>query len=538
MSSSDHTPLTLTEIIAGGWRQKWFAIPLFLVLAVACIAVLWLMPNRYTSEAQLLVRLGPNAVSMDPTTELSRTVSLQESRLHQVNSVMELINSREMIQRVAKRIGTDRILQPIGFLEKTQHWLTNLAPNRSIQAEGGYSAAEVAELIELGKACKKLERDLVADVGKKAYTIDVRYVSNSPYLAHDIVEAMLEEYPRYHANAHGSTGSLDFFKQELKSTLDSATDAQGELRDLKLKMGIVDLDSEKLALQEKLSQLERATNDTDSKLAEVDAEMSSLKTEIASLPERIVAEETTGIFKRSGDLVRQGLYELELKEKELSTNFNPDHPKMLSIREQLQQARLIANSEIGQSPQVRNVANPLRQQLDLLHRQAIAKRAGLQAKQKQLALQLASARAELVDLNVLGADLTRLNWDAEVAENTYLDTAKRLANARQIADLESFELSDVTIAQPATLQLTKTGPLRFYIGLVGFCIVGCLTFFAAALRDKNLVSSPTPIKKRRPIEVWTGPAPTAQTDHASIASAGRQIADQTSLHPELAKPSS
>jgi uncharacterized protein involved in exopolysaccharide biosynthesis len=505
MASTDYTPLTLVDIFAAGWRQKWLAFTLFLGLTFLGIALLWLTPNQYASQAQLLVRLGPNAVAMDPTADLSQTVSLQESRLHQVNSVLELIQSREMIERVARRVGTERILEPIGAFGRLKQMAKDLLPKSEVKGEHGYTGDEIAELIQLGDACKKLKRGFSTSVGKKAYTVNVQFSSSCPYLSHDVVEALLAEYPQYHSSAHGSTGSVDFFDQELASSLTAATAAQSMVRDLKLKMGIVDLDSEKLALQEKLSDLERGANDTAIELAAVDAELSILQGELKSMPERIIAEETTGIFKRSGDLVRQGLYELELKEKELATKFNADHPKMQSIRTQLEQAKLIANSEIGQTPQVRNVSNPIRQEMELLYRQALAKQAGLKAKQKQLDVQLASAREELKELNLSGAQLARLSWDAEVAEKTYMDTAQRLANARQIADLESLKLSDVAIAQPATLQLTKTGPLRFIFGAAGAMVAAFIALFAASLKDASQLSKqPVTSGKRRTssIEVW------------------------------------
>ena len=125
--------------------------------------------------------------------------------------------------------------------------------------------------------------------------------------------------------------------------------------------------------------------------------------------------------------------------------------------------------------------------------------------QKQLDVQLVSAREELVELNLSGAQLERLSWDAEVAEKTYMDTAQRLANARQIADLESLKLSDVAIAQPATLQLTKTGPLRLLFGAAGAMIAAFIALFVASLRDASqLAKQRTTSRKRQPsrIEIW------------------------------------
>ena len=506
MTSIDNgSPLDLTDLFWATWRQKWLAFAVFILLATLCIGLLFLLPDQYTSRAQLLVRLGPNSGAADPTVNPDQSISLQESRLHQVNSVLELLTSHEMLERVAKRVGPEEIVAPIGTVDEFMSYLATLAPEEIPDSEPGYTGEQVQELILLGEACEQLEDGLEAYAGKNAYTINLAYNCGSPYLSNRVMKAVLEEYPDYHTRAHESTGSVQYFESEVESALQTAQDNENKVRDTKIKHGILDLAASQLALREKLSELESSVNLVEGDLAEVIASITQMQTELKSMPEQIQSEELTGIFKQSGDLVRQQLYALELREKELSTKVNSDHPKMQAIRLQLDEGRRIANSEIGTEPQILNVVNPNRQAMDLALRNAMARRAGLLARKATLDKQHEAARMEMKQLATVGSELNELKWDSEVAQAMYKETAKRLANARQVSGLESLRLSDVSIAQPATLQLTRVGPLRLLIGSISLAIIAFISMIIAASRDFR--KARVEARKRRSLGIPTGPEP-------------------------------
>ena len=120
-----------------------------MVLLPLFVGLVFLVPVKYDSSAQLLVRLGRGAVSIDPTANLSQTVSLQESRLSQVNSVRELLAGRELAERVVKVVGADRILAPQGILQESIASVTaKILPEKPGQPQGDLSGSEVDEQID------------------------------------------------------------------------------------------------------------------------------------------------------------------------------------------------------------------------------------------------------------------------------------------------------------------------------------------------------------------------------------------------------
>lgn len=503
--------LSLREIFIAAWSRRhsiWIIGLIGLLLAV--LAVLKL-PNRYVSNAQLLVRLGPGAVAMDPTAGLSQTVSLQESRLTHVNSVVELLRSKKMVERVSARVGPKRLTSQATFLPPVMDSIVGLLPKKVARAEGGLSAEEIKQQIAINEACKVVESDVEIYPAVNAYTINLEYLADSPFLARDVVAAFLEEYPKYHSDAHESSGSVEFFELESEEAFGRATGLQKQINELKKEHGIIELDSAKSALRQEMTQIQRDLNSVIGELSSVDAELQMLSQTMASMPGTIESETITGIAKPAGVSVRSRFYDLEVQAQELASKYKPDHPKRVAVESQLKAARDIANDEIGNQQQTREVVNPNLQSMDLAFRTANAKRSGLQAKKSSLETQREAAQRTLLSLNQVGATLTQLEWDASVAEQNYVETAQRLASARQIMALGNRQSSDVSVAQPATLELKKVGPKRGMLIVAALGLIGLVSVVQAAVRGLIWPDPMTEPNWKRQTADTTVPASVAPT---------------------------
>src|SRR5437868_12124727 len=80
-------------------------------LAASILALLGTlaMPRSYYSEARLFVRFGREN-QVDPTASGGQMVSLYESRESEINSLIEILRSRAILDRVVRELGPDCIL--------------------------------------------------------------------------------------------------------------------------------------------------------------------------------------------------------------------------------------------------------------------------------------------------------------------------------------------------------------------------------------------------------------------------------------------
>ena len=496
-SIENSNAIRLTDLLSGTWGYRWSATLMSMVLLPLFAGLVFLVPVKYDSSAQLLVRLGRGAVSIDPTANLSQTVSLQESRLSQVNSVRELLAGRELAERVVKVVGADRILAPQGILQESIASVSaKLLPEKPGQPQGDLSGSEVSEQIKIEEACEALEGSVSIASPKEAYTITIEARSGDPFLSRDIIRAYANEYQKFHVESHQSVGSLDFFESQAISARQRATESQESLRDAKTQRGIVDLTAAKLALGTAISNVKVSLLTTDNELAAVESEIASLQSQIEALPEHIDTDITRGIPNVAGSAMRQRLYDLEVTFEDLASKLSEEHPKLVAVRSQLEAAKGIAKTEDADKPQTRESVNPIRQQLVLSLKATTAKLAGTKNKRESLTSQIDVLTEEMAKLNQDEVELNQLTWEASLAESEYLQSAASRATARQINDLDTKFLSEISIVQPATLSLKKSSPKRMILLVLTAALALAIGVGQAVLR--GLLVKQTSVDSRGP----------------------------------------
>ena len=82
-----------------------------LLLSMMCASVIlgWFAlvawPRSYMSEAKLMLRVGRETVSLDPTATTSQTLLLQKTQEEEVNAALEILSSRRLAELVVGKIG-------------------------------------------------------------------------------------------------------------------------------------------------------------------------------------------------------------------------------------------------------------------------------------------------------------------------------------------------------------------------------------------------------------------------------------------------
>ena len=91
-----------------GHKKKMLA---FMVLLFGVVAIKTLLqPSAYRSEAKLLLRIGRENVSLDPTATVGEVVGINRSYDWEVNSELEILKSREVAERVVDEMGASVLL--------------------------------------------------------------------------------------------------------------------------------------------------------------------------------------------------------------------------------------------------------------------------------------------------------------------------------------------------------------------------------------------------------------------------------------------
>jgi uncharacterized protein involved in exopolysaccharide biosynthesis len=458
----------------------------FLVFGAAVVATAVMQP-RFRSEAMLFLRLGRENVALDPIVG-SSVVAIPQGREDEINSVVEILKSRELAEQVVDRVGTEAILalpasnelaEPADAASSqtasTTAWpawaesaMGSLEPYLSRLKPGG-------SLTPRDQALEKFQKMLSVWAPKRSTVVYMAYEGPTPETAQQVVSNLLELYLEQHVRLNRTAGAHDFFVEQTGESRQRLDGLETELRDMKTRTGMASVEDQRKILVDRIGRLEDNALTTNSELVSMDAELAALNEKLDRLPETRVVQRVSGMPNQAADLMRQQLYALQLKEQELLSVFNEDTRQVREIRRQIQEAQGILAKQEYEKTQSTNAADPTFQQLHLtLHsKQTLA--ASLRAKLEKSREQLAEAKTALAELNDHELKIAQLRREVELQESTYKKYSENLEQARIDQALKLERISNLSVAQPATFSPKAHWPkktLLWAAGLLGGFVAG------------------------------------------------------------------
>lgn len=520
------SPVTLLDLLSSIFRYKWRAALVSIVMLVAALTAILLCPERFQSEAKLFVRLGRGSASMDTAT-VGQTIAIQESRETEMNSITDLLESRALAEQIVEEVGAERLLTKYAWievqLEAAMDGVGNmLAPviGKMKSGDAQPAAAEdgtqtlTPDQIDQRKrfelAVKEVQGNLKVDSPKKSTTIGVAFRAREPQLARDVVNAVVKKYREMHISANQSEGAVKFFDQQFSEQKEKVRLSEDTLRKTKTENEIVTVRGKQDQLQSEITDVKKMQIETRAELEGTLARMSDLQNSISQLKGEIVSERTSGKAAGASDAMRDRLYELEIREKELASKYVSTDPRLQRVREQLGEARTI----IKQQPDAREESvlaiNPIRQQLenDLLTARSAA--AALKAKENALNGLEGELVTQLSDVNQLEVDSEEMQRRILVARENYLSYAKKLEESRINAALDESALSNVSVVGEPTLQYKHVSPKRSLLAAVGACFSLLCGAAVALVSDYGRNSRELSVIRRAEREAYLRRLQTAQ----------------------------
>jgi len=454
---------TLRDILAILFRHKRKCLGIFLAMVAVVTLVTFLTPDYYESSAKLLVRLGREQLTLDPTVTTGQVVNVQQSREAQLNSELEILRSREVTKRVIDRLGAERFV--------------------------GKDDAERLNPQALHDAAHRvLERNWTLEVVHETSIITITYRATDPGFAKEVVDRLLESYLEEHIAAYRTSGSFEFFDRETDTIARSLGDMESELRDLRNLMKVGTLDDQRANLMDRIGSLERSIAEATADTSATRAKIASMRETLATLPETLVTQETSGLQSSAIGAMRTKLYDLQLREQDLLSRYKETSEPVVEIRRQIAEAENLLKTEQKNFTQVTRGLSSAHQQVrsSLLSEEAAL--SALEAKTRVLQADLDRARGELQELNNHEVNISALERQMVVAESNYKKYSESREQARIDQALEMDRISNISIVQDPTFVATPVGPNRTLNIAIGI-LLGIFGALGAAVAGEMMDQS-------------------------------------------------
>ena len=157
---------------------------------------------------------------------------------------------------------------------------------------------------------------------------------------------------------------------------------------------------------------------------------------------------------------------------------------LLAIQEQIAEAQAVLDAEDSQREVTTDDINPIFQQLSLDLRIEQNKIAGLEARLSALAEQREGILAELRQLNADGVTVEELEREVMVARNNWIQYSENLEQARIDQQREESRVSNVSLAQSATLNEKPVSPSKALVGLASLLLASAGTLAAVLFSER------------------------------------------------------
>jgi uncharacterized protein involved in exopolysaccharide biosynthesis len=421
------------------------------------IAVTFLGSKTYTSEAKLFVRLGRESVALDPTATTGQVINVNESRENEINSVFELLKSRVVLAQVVAAVGPQVVLE-------RDSTVSNVHTAGMFQSLNPFAPYSIED-----NALKYLTKHLRIKAVKKTKIINVAYDAESPELAQAIVTSLIDNARDAHMRVNRTDGSQDFFATQTSHLREQLAGLETKLCEMKNASGISSLPDQRVINLQQIAELDNTLLKTSATLRASTAELQAHADILKRTPETVSLSETAAMPHSAVEDMREQLFALQVREKELLSMGTEENPRVKRIRAQVAAVREALDNE-REHPQLARGLNPAHQEIGLAALKGEASIASLQAHAATLREQLLPAREQLVALNNQELQIERLEREIELAKINYKRYAENLEQSRIDAELETRNISNLNVLQPPTYSITPTRPrraLNLSLGLIG-----------------------------------------------------------------------
>jgi uncharacterized protein involved in exopolysaccharide biosynthesis len=441
-------------------RRRVFVCVAGLVLAAAALYAA--TGTSYHAKMKVLVRReradAPVSAGENAPLDLTR-IGITEEEL---NSEVELLRDEEVLRRVVAETGAGG-----------RDWLHFLRM--------GEGHAQVVE-----RAARRLAKQIKIAPVKKTNLIAISYAAGDPQVAARVLQSLSSEYLEKHKALHRPHGESTFFEQQTAASRQEFEDSKRRLLQFAATHGVIAAGQQRdLALQ-KMNEMDARCRQARIELAETQQRVTELTNVLQRLPQRATTQVRSADNAELLKSLKATLLDLGLKKTQLLTKFEPNHPLVQEVNEQIAQTQsaIIAESVAPLRDETTD-KNPHYEWAKAELQQAEVQLEGLRARAWAAERQAAAYRAIAEKLGTEAVTQDDLLSREKAAQESYLLYVKKQEEARMNDALDERGIVNVAIAErPVVPALpVRSAWTVLTVGLVAAAAAGTGSAFAAEYLD-------------------------------------------------------
>ncbi len=467
-------------------HKKKIGVFCLLTLSVAFGIIIY-YPRSYVSAAKLYVRVGREIATLDPTATTGETVSIRIDQVKEINSLLDILESRGIAERVVDIVGVERVLAGGG----TPGSSTTSSKFSPAELIGSFRSslkrlkALVSEpLSDREIAVTRVEKMTEVQAPRESTVITIGCKAGSPELAQEIALAMTDVFLKEHLRLNRTKGTHEFFAEQSRLLYEQLAEASRELAARKSDFQLLSIEGKREIIGEEFKTVRLELLIGERALTASHAKVRNLEETVASVSPQIT-ETTTGFSRDAWNAMRDKLYGVEIVASEFRSKYTDAHPQIAAVTDQHRRLSKILEGQPQDRMEVDSIPNPLHQSLEAELLTEKTKVSSLEATREILAQQHAKVVEDLEQLNDQEYQIATLQRQVELLDSSYRTHTKKMEEARIYDALEVEKISSINIAQQATFEGKPVSP-RNRLVLLSAVVVSMFGGLALALLAESL----------------------------------------------------
>jgi len=408
----------------------------FLGVFLGAGAAAFLLPPSYVANAKILIKRDrlDAPVTADASSAMPSPAPITDM---EINSEVELIRSRDVLQKVALACG---LLRAPG----------EAAPGEAARADAAPGEAAPADAA-LAAAVRQLQAALKVEPMPKTSLISVTYQAPDPRLAARVLQTLYGLYLEKHLAVHQPAGALEFFQNQRREYQQGLAQAEARLRDFGWDPGAVAPDQQKAVTLQKSAEFAAELQQTRAAMAQTQRRIQALAAESAGMPARLTAQVRRADNPQLMGQLSTTLLNLELKRTELLRKFEPGYALVREVDTEIAQTRdAITAAAQERLHDETTERNPAYDWVAAELTKARSELAGMEARAEALerSLRLYGQDARNLDRKEIARQT--LLRDLNAHEDNYFLYLKKEEEARIAEALNRSRIVNVALVEPPT----------------------------------------------------------------------------------------
>jgi uncharacterized protein involved in exopolysaccharide biosynthesis len=455
--------MELYELLQAILKHKKLILLLSLSAMVQTCLVTYMLSEKYSASALVLVRpKQPMRISNLATGKelLDFPIPTTVPYEAMLQTYAEVLRSTAVAERVVRHLHLDVKTPEKSWWKRFKEWANDTASDAwTILKYGRLEAQD-----PFRKAVETVQDSITVTPTKDTYIFEIKYDSKNPDVAAAVVNTAAEELVQYNDEVSRADAGLN--RKHVESRLvasETALDAsRRDLLKFKEANRISLLDTQVAAKIDQQVDFEKALDDVKKDVASAEAEIASIRDQLAKRTAYVKATVTTDDNKLYSDL-RADLARAEIDLETKLKVYAPQHPEVVAVQTK------IAGIKEHMKDETPRMVTEETMSLDSLHEsltktlsENIIRLDGLRSKEATLTAALRRVEKELAAVPQQKTQLSKLELDMGVVEETHRQIAKHYEDSL-IGEAGITQTLLVSKAVPPTY---PTKPIKiYYVGV-------------------------------------------------------------------------